>query len=98
MVTDTAYSPRTHAARTQGPVHIIGAGLLGASVGLGLRERGVDVTLEDLSPTTVALAVDYGAGAGPLRGPAPRLLSWQPRQTSPRTRSNARSAPSRTPS
>lgn len=49
-------------ARSRGPVHIIGAGLLGASVGLGLRERGVDVTLEDLSPTTVALAADYGAG------------------------------------
>ncbi|MEV8339538.1 prephenate dehydrogenase [Leucobacter sp. NPDC077196] len=49
-------------ARTRGPVHVIGAGLLGASVGLGLRERGVDVTLEDLSPTTVALAADYGAG------------------------------------
>ncbi|WP_125100593.1 prephenate dehydrogenase [Leucobacter chromiireducens] len=50
------------AARTRGPVHVIGSGLLGASVGLGLRERGVDVTLEDLSPTTVALAADYGAG------------------------------------
>ncbi|WP_336652180.1 MULTISPECIES: prephenate dehydrogenase [unclassified Leucobacter] len=49
-------------ARTRGTVHIIGAGLLGASVGLGLREHGVDVTLEDLSPTTVALAADYGAG------------------------------------
>nr|WP_245190156.1 prephenate dehydrogenase [Leucobacter exalbidus] len=36
--------------------------MLGASVGLGLRERGVDVTLEDASPTTVALAADYGAG------------------------------------
>ncbi|UOQ61548.1 prephenate dehydrogenase [Leucobacter rhizosphaerae] len=50
------------AARVRGSVHVIGAGLLGASVGLGLRERGVDVTLEDLSPTTVALAADYGAG------------------------------------
>ena len=50
------------AARTRGTVHIIGSGLLGASVGLGLREHGVDVTLEDLSPTTVALAADYGAG------------------------------------
>lgn len=49
-------------ARTNGPVHIIGTGLLGASVGLGLRERGIEVTLEDLSPTTVALAADYGAG------------------------------------
>ena len=50
------------AARSRGPVHVIGAGLLGASIGLGLRERGVEVTLEDLSPTTVALAADYGAG------------------------------------
>ncbi len=50
------------ASRVQGQVHIIGAGLLGASIGLGLRARGVDVTLEDLSPTTVALAADYGAG------------------------------------
>lgn len=50
------------ASRVSGQVHIIGAGLLGASIGLGLRSRGVDVTLEDASPTTVALAADYGAG------------------------------------
>lgn len=50
------------ASRVDQQVHVIGAGLLGASVGLGLREHGVDVTLEDASPTTVALAVDYGAG------------------------------------
>lgn len=54
--------PSALAARVRGSVHVIGAGLLGASVGLGLRERGVDVTLEDQSPTTVALAADYGAG------------------------------------
>ncbi|NLB46266.1 MAG: prephenate dehydrogenase [Microbacteriaceae bacterium] len=50
------------ASRVQGQVHIIGAGLLGASIGLGLRSHGVEVTLEDASPTTVALAADYGAG------------------------------------
>jgi prephenate dehydrogenase len=56
-------------------VHVIGAGLLGASVGLGLRERGVDVTLEDLSPTTVALAADYGAGrVRAADDPAPALV------------------------
>ena len=49
-------------SRVRGTVHVVGAGLLGASVGLGLRERGVDVTLEDVSPTAVALAADYGAG------------------------------------
>ena len=50
------------ARRAEGPVHIIGSGLLGASIGLGLTERGVEVTLEDRSPTAVALAADYGAG------------------------------------
>lgn len=50
------------ASRVNGQVHIIGAGLLGASIGLGLRAHGVDVTIEDVSPSAVALAVDYGAG------------------------------------
>lgn len=43
-------------------VHVIGSGLLGASCGLALRDRGVDVTLEDMSPSAVSLAADYGAG------------------------------------
>lgn len=63
------------ASRVRGPVHVIGAGLLGASIGLGLRARGVDVTLEDASPTTALLAADYGAGR--VRGvddPAPALV------------------------
>lgn len=50
------------ASRVRGEVHVIGAGLLGASIGLGLRARGVEVTLEDVSPTTALLAADYGAG------------------------------------
>lgn len=50
------------ATRVSGPVHIIGTGLLGASIGLGLTENGVEVTLEDASPTALALASDYGAG------------------------------------
>jgi prephenate dehydrogenase len=48
--------------RLQERVRIVGAGLLGTSIGLALTERGVDVTLDDLSPTAVKLAVDYGAG------------------------------------
>lgn len=43
-------------------VHIVGTGLLGASIGLALAERGVSATLEDASPSALALAVDYGAG------------------------------------
>lgn len=63
------------ASRVSGQVHIIGAGLLGASIGLGLRAHGTDVTLEDASPTTVALAADYGAGRPRVPGdPQPSLV------------------------
>lgn len=55
-------------------VHIIGAGLLGTSIGLALSEKGVDVTLEDVSPTAVRLAVDYGAGRAPRADDRPGLV------------------------
>lgn len=45
-----------------GPVLVIGTGLLGASVGLGLRLNGYTVYLSDISPTTEAVAEDIGAG------------------------------------
>lgn len=51
-------APETRAAR----VHIIGSGLIGASIGMALRARGLTVSLEDLSPTSAALARDLGAG------------------------------------
>lgn len=47
---------------TRGPVRVVGTGLLGASVGLGLATRGVDVVLHDPSRTALALARDVGAG------------------------------------
>lgn len=50
------------AARVQGTVRIVGAGLLGASIGHALTARGVDVALDDTSPSQLRLAVDYGAG------------------------------------
>ncbi|WP_205783783.1 prephenate dehydrogenase [Microbacterium sp. 10M-3C3] len=50
------------ASRVQGTVRIVGAGLLGASIGHALRARGVDVVLADASPAQLRLAVDYGAG------------------------------------
>lgn len=46
----------------QGPVLVLGSGLLGASIGLGLRARGVDVVVSDPSPSAQAVAVDIGAG------------------------------------
>lgn len=48
---------------TTGPVRVIGTGLLGTSVGLALRQHGVDVQLQDPSRTALALARDVGAGA-----------------------------------
>ena len=60
--------------RLRGPVRVVGAGLLGASIGLALREKGVDVVLDDVSPAALALAVDYGAGRPPAAGDAPELV------------------------
>lgn len=50
-------------------VHIIGSGLIGTSIGLALRAKGLAVTVEDLSPTSAALARDLGAGDLPAGGP-----------------------------
>lgn len=60
--------------RTTGPVRIVGAGLLGASIGHALRAHGVDVILTDTSPTQLRLAIDYGAGRAEAEGDAPRLI------------------------
>lgn len=49
-------------ARTKGQVHIIGSGLLGTSIGLSLRNIGVEVSLEDSSPAVESLAIDFQAG------------------------------------
>ena len=42
------------AARTAGTVRIVGAGLLGASIGHALRGLGVDVALADASPAVLS--------------------------------------------
>ncbi|MDX6287292.1 MAG: prephenate dehydrogenase [Frankiales bacterium] len=44
-------------------VHIVGTGLIGASVGLALADRDVAVLLSDRDPARVQLASDLGAGA-----------------------------------
>lgn len=55
-------------------VRIVGTGLLGASIGLALRQQAVDVVLDDASPASLALAVDYGAGRRAAPGDAPDLI------------------------
>lgn len=62
------------AARLTGTVRIVGAGLLGASIGHALTLKGVDVALTDASPAQLRLAVDYGAGRVAEAGDQPRLV------------------------
>ena len=64
----------TQSARSQGPVRIVGAGLLGTSIGLALSKLGVQVTLEDASPANLKLAIDYGAGAKASNADQPALI------------------------
>ncbi|GGA54402.1 prephenate dehydrogenase [Pseudoclavibacter endophyticus] len=61
--------------RTNSPVLVVGTGLLGTSVGLGLRRLGVDVLLRDASPSALRLSVDYGAGR-----PAPAVRATDARE------------------
>jgi prephenate dehydrogenase len=61
-------------SRLIGPVRVVGVGLLGASIGLGLRAKGIDVILADASPTHLAIAVDYGAGRPAEPGDRPQLI------------------------
>ncbi|GAA5152400.1 prephenate dehydrogenase [Microbacterium pseudoresistens] len=62
------------AARLSGTVRIVGAGLLGSSIGHALRAKGVDVVLTDTSPAQLRLAVDYGAGRAARDDDAPALI------------------------
>lgn len=67
--------PERPAGQLTGPVRIVGAGLLGASIGLALRARGLDVQLEDLNPDNLRTASGLGAGV-PVTGdePEPQLV------------------------
>lgn len=61
-------------SRLSGQVRIVGAGLLGASVGLALTAKGVDVIVDDSSPAALGLAIDYGAGRAPDPADDPQLV------------------------
>ncbi len=49
-------------------VLVVGSGLIGSSIGLALREVGIDVALEDSAAGRLALAIELGAGR-------PRLMN-----------------------
>lgn len=56
-----------------GPVLVVGAGLLGTSIGLALQARGVEVLLADVSEENVRTASGLGAGT-PYAGDASPAL------------------------
>lgn len=63
-----------NAVRLTGTVRVIGAGLIGASIGLALTKAGVDVVIEDASPGNQRLAIDYGAGRAPSNDDAAGIV------------------------
>ncbi|HTN55228.1 MAG TPA: prephenate dehydrogenase, partial [Microbacterium sp.] len=67
-------STNAREARVSGTVRIVGAGLLGSSIGHALRAKDVDVVLADASPSQLRLAIDYGAGRAAREDDRPRLI------------------------
>lgn len=66
---------RAHlASRVSGVVRVVGAGLLGSSIGHALTARGIDVILADASPAQLRLAIDYGAGRAAREDDRPDLI------------------------
>ncbi|MCX6395406.1 MAG: prephenate dehydrogenase [Propionibacteriales bacterium] len=57
-----------------GPLHVIGAGLLGTSIGLAARRQGVTVWLSDANPEHVRTAISLGAGTAVPTGEVPQLV------------------------
>lgn len=62
------------ASRLSGTVRVVGAGLLGSSIGHALRAKGIDVALADASPAQLRLAIDYGAGRAAAAGDDPAVV------------------------
>jgi prephenate dehydrogenase len=52
-------------SRLAGTLRVVGAGLIGTSLGLALRKKDLDVVIVDSSPAVQALAIDFGAGRAP---------------------------------
>ena len=57
-----------------GEVRIVGAGLLGTSIGLALTKQGIDVAIASKSAKSVELAIAYGAGRAVQVDDSPKLI------------------------
>ena len=58
----------------RGPVLVVGAGLLGTSLGLALRARGVEVFLRDVNSEHLRTATGLGAGIAGSGSHEPQLV------------------------
>lgn len=61
-------------SRISGSVRIVGAGLLGTSIGLALTKNGADVIIVDESKSAQDLAISYGAGRSQVSSDVPMLV------------------------
>lgn len=66
--------PRAQHRTALASVHVVGAGLIGASLGLALRGRDVEVSLTDRRPTVARRAAELGAGTAGLPATEPDLV------------------------
>jgi prephenate dehydrogenase len=69
--------------------HIVGAGLIGASIGIGLSAEGWRVTISDADPETELLARSIGAGGAPDRTVPELVIVATPPGVTPEVVSNA---------
>ena len=58
----------------EGPVHVIGAGLLGTSIGLAARAAGIPVWLSDANPEHLRTAISLGAGTHAPADGVPQIV------------------------
>lgn len=61
-------------SRLKSQVRVVGAGLLGTSIGLALTKLGIDVIITSQSKASTALAIDYGAGRAAEPEDDPKLI------------------------
>lgn len=61
-------------SRIQSQVRIVGAGLLGTSIGLALTKLGIDVIITSQSRASTELAIQYGAGRAENGNDNPALI------------------------
>ncbi|WP_241153934.1 prephenate dehydrogenase [Nocardioides pantholopis] len=66
--------PASGAVQLTGPVEVVGAGLLGASIGLACRRAGIDVVLSDISSEHLRTASGLGAGRARTEADRPQLV------------------------